>query len=113
MKRLTLNETWKLCLAMWKWIAGQAKKEGEEGIDIEGLKDQWLKKHGYDKGDISDACFFCEYHRQHPTKGTSCNCPATKIDKEFNCMEFGYCYCCHPIAFYNKLVSLNRKRRKK
>lgn len=112
MKRLTLNETWKLCLQMWKWIAGQARAGR---TDVWPMKEQWLEEHGFDFDDesINNACFFCEYHRQHPIKAEDCNCPAIKIDKAFSCMGGAYDFKRHPIAFYNKLVSLNRKRLKK
>ena len=45
-KKLTLNQTWVLCLKMWKWIAEQVKAGNED--DIEDLKEQWLKKNGWE-----------------------------------------------------------------
>lgn len=109
MKRLTLNETWKLCLSMWWWIAGQKKKGNTSNIN--NLKWEWLEGHGFDYGEISEDCFFCEYITQ---KDIGCvNCPGKMVSKRFSCTKTTYHYQSKPIAFYNKLVSLNRKRRKK
>lgn len=109
MKRLTLNETWVLCLRMWKWIAEQRKKERRTGV--EGLKALWLKKHGYKDDEIDNDCFFCEYACQK--QGCLNSCPGYKVDSEFTCDNAEYSYCKHPIKFYTKLVELNKKRKKR
>ncbi|KKK82643.1 hypothetical protein LCGC14_2801350 [marine sediment metagenome] len=105
MKKLTLDETWRLCLSMWKWIAKQ-KREGSKKTPVQ-LKYQWMSAHGLEEK-INADCFFCNYI----TANKKCDiyCPGVKIDKDFNCATSG-CHWYHdPIAFYNKLVSLNRKR---
>ncbi len=104
MKKLTLDETWKLCLSMWRWLV----KRGEKGDAIYSLKERWTIEHGYKKGEIRNDCFFCEYnrHRQYDCF----TCPGTKIDNNFDCMNGEYHYKLQPRRFYNKLVSLNRKR---
>ena len=114
MKRMNLDESWKLCMSMWRWIAEQIRAGCEYSVDV--LKEQWLKKHGYKIGKygeyITGNCFFCTYI-------TSCGkeecsfCPGKKVDGTFNCMRKDYDFFGRPIAFYNKLRSLNRKRLKK
>lgn len=107
---MNLNETWKLCLSMYRWIAEQRRKGNSESVPA--LKEEWLRKHGFNPGDdsVMDDCFFCEYNDKHPCKKEGCNCPAKKIDPEFSCISSDYNYIINPIAFYNKLRSLNRKR---
>jgi len=107
MKKLTLDETWRLCLIMWRWIAKEARAGSRDAIW--GLKCEWLEKHGYE--DVSCNCFFCEYADKR--KACCDLCPAYKIDKEFyefGCQNAEYDWRVKPIAFYNKLCSLNRKR---
>ncbi len=114
-KKLTLNETWRLCLSMWKWIAKQ--KRAGTLKDTYNLKVEWLQKHWVGK-DVYDECFFCDYqiqHRKREYEGASdCpGCPGALVDKWFDCYHSGCDWFYNPIAFYNKLVSLNRKRKKK
>ena len=45
MKKLNLNETWRLCLKMWKWIAKESKKNFS--FSVFGLKEQWLEENGF------------------------------------------------------------------
>lgn len=104
MKKLTLDETWDLCLKMFKWISRQQGDVGE-------LKSQWLRKHGFVPASIDSNCFFCEYHHTHKRKDWGkCNCPARKIDKDFDCKSAKYDYTTKPRAFYKKLVALNKIR---
>ncbi len=109
MKRLNLNETWVLCLKMWKWIAKQVKAGRQ---NVEGLKEEWLRKHKF--SGIHSKCFFCDYavKNSHPKK-FDCNCPAERIEQDFWCQKDSYCYSLKPIAFYKKLVELNKLRLKK
>lgn len=108
MKKLTLNKTWTECLRMWRWIAKE-KRAGNKSY-IYNLKAEWLKKHGYvpnDK-DVECNCFFCEYDLH---KNDNCRaCPPKKIEPKFDCRNEDYHFNEKPIAFYNKLVALNRKR---
>ncbi len=115
-KKLTLNETWEYCLSMWQWIAKEKKAGSVTPVAI--LKSKWLENNWSGKP-INATCFFCEYGEKHPKKERSrkptkgcMSCPATQIDLTFYCMGSEYDYGCYPIAFYNKLVSLNRKRLK-
>ena len=112
---MTLDETWKNCLSMWRWIAKQ-KQIGEEAIAE--LKGMWLSKHGH-RTTMWYNCFFCERARGGYTKeflseaNTHCpKCPARKIDNDFSCLASEYHHETKPKAFYNKLVSLDRKRKK-
>ena len=114
MKRLTLNETWKQCLAMWKWIAKQIRAGDNQGIY--GLKVTWVKKHGIKVDELQGNCFFCEYTRRDKHRGKRDNCrlcPARKINKLFHCNKLPYNYLLEPRAFYKELLRLNRIRLKK
>lgn len=109
MKRLILDQAWTLCLKQWRWIAKRVRAKSRK--DVEALKDEWVAKHGFKK--INNSCFFCTYHDQHPTKFSDkeCNCPARKIDPNFDCL-FGDCaFDVSPLKFYAKLLELNRKRK--
>ena len=110
MKKLNLSETWVLCLAMWKWIAKEVRKD--IGKNVNGLKIEWLEKQGIEN--VHCECFFCEYNSKRGGKGchqeTGCNlCPAVRVDKSFDC-HAEYHYYSYPIAFYKKLLALNKIR---
>ena len=105
MKRLTLDQTWKLCLSMWRWIAKQIREGSKERV--RNLKRIWVDKHGYTY--IMEDCFFCEYTRSHDVMCYP-NCPGKKVDIGFSCTTHDNEWSIKPIAFYNKLVSVNRKR---
>ena len=111
MKKLTLDETWRLCLSMWRWIAKE-KRNGSLS-HVSDLKIRWLESHGFDPSDLRDECFFCEYDLRRYDIGRNqvCSrCPAKKIAEWFDCADEDHHWACSPIAFYNKLVSLNKKR---
>lgn len=115
MKKLTLNKTWKLCLKMWRWIAKE-KRNGNELPVIE-LKGKWTKRHGF-KTLICNDCFFCQYAITHKmrvkVKGAGCSdCPGTKVDRLFYCENLGCTWDEEPVAFYKKLLALNRKRKER
>ncbi len=113
MKKLTLDETWRLCLSMWRWIAKVIKAGDERSVMV--LKEVWLDNHGFPSdGTICGDCFFCEYddNKEKTTTEQCCYCPGRKIDEDFNCCDKEYHYGNKSIAFYNKLVQLNRKRLK-
>lgn len=101
--KLTLNQTWKYCLRMWKWITEQIKKGNKASIWT--LKEEWLKNNGFKNKRIRDKCFFCNYCHQYCEK-----CPACLIEGDFYCMDLDYDYIIEPIKFYNKLIQLNEKR---
>ena len=106
-KRMTLDETWKNCLSMWRWIAKMWRLGCSQ--NVEELKTEWCEAHGFDM--IESGCFFC-HHNGGALENMCRKCPARKVDADFFCMDTHYSYNRHPIAFYNKLVSLNRKRLK-
>lgn len=111
MKRLTLNKTWELCLAMWRWIAEEARKGNTDTVHC--LKSEWLSANGFGGVDVADDCFFCEY-TMRGKGGEPCRlCPGKKVDPRFYCMTAAYDFEEEPIAFYNKLVAFNKKRLKK
>lgn len=108
---LALNQTWKNCLRMWKWIAGEWKK-GRTNEDVGILKREWVQKHGF-IGITSD-CFFCEYATKRYSHDVPLcdNCPGHLVDKRFRCFATPYTH--HkPIKFYRKLLQLDAKRRAK
>ena len=114
MKKMNLNDTWKLCLQMWKWVAAEVRKAEKQGHlwCVNDLKGTWARKHGFEG--VKNHCFFCGYSIRHPRRGKyGCNCPAKKVDPSFDCCDSPYNYNNKPIAFYNKIVELNKKRRKK
>ena len=116
MKRLTLNETWELCVdGMWKWIAKQRRKSREQYTTA--LKAKWSKKY-FPGVSIEHLCFFCEYDKQR-RRGFDlgcAHCPARKVDRklgQFWCEdgqyeETGTSWYRRPVAFYEQLVQLKR-----
>jgi hypothetical protein len=122
MKRLTLDQTWDECLAMWEWISRKCKGKSREWCSRNEykLKREWLESHGFasETGKESKSpaptndCFFCEYDNKRPDVfiDDSCCCPAKKIDKSFDCMDKEYNYSYHPRQFYAKLKELNAIR---
>lgn len=107
MKKLTLDETWRLCLSMWRWIAKQKRNNSRKNVGV--LKFLWLREHGYGEANLDCNCFFCEYIEQRRLMCRN-HCPGAKVDKKFKCDNLAYDFDRSPIAFYNKLFSLNRKR---
>jgi len=102
---MTIDETWENCLAMWKWIAKQVHRPY---TNIADLKAEWAKKNGFDY--LRGYCFFCNYVYFN---SSSCdNCPGRLVDPNFNCIGTEYDFERHPILFYEKLVSLNRERKR-
>jgi len=94
---------------MWRWIAKEKRKNRRVGVVT--LKTRWVKKNGFGEDEIAANCFFCEYDESCQRNIECCeDCPARKIDKHFICGHPNYRYNTKPVAFYNKLVSLNRKR---
>jgi hypothetical protein len=103
MKRLTVNQTWEQCLAMWKWISRQSLHSKRS---TESIKRRYLAKHK--TGYIFNGCFFCEYIAK---RDKGCNlCPGHKIDKDFHCINCSYNYNDKPRLFYAKLKELNKIR---
>lgn len=102
-----LEETWQLCLEMWKWIAENYKK-GENCVA--SLKRKWLETNGIRINDRDACCFFCQYAHKHA--GCTNSCPGKLVNKSFECFSPDYHYSNEPTKFYEKLVELNEMRLK-
>lgn len=108
MKRLSLNDTWKYCLRMWKWIAERRKEGDKRSVNV--LKEVWLE--GKNFGYIINDCFFCNYDTYSKRYKDACTgCPSRRIDKFFHCTNYSYSYIKRPMQFYKQLVKLNRLRK--
>ena len=113
MKKLTVDQTWEQCLAMWKWISlciGRGTKKS-----IAKLKAEWLAKTNIRV--LQDNCFFCEKAMKDAQRRKlewfypNCKtCPAKKVDAEFNCQDHGYDFLHQPRKFYAKLKQLDKIR---
>ena len=106
MRKRTLNQTWVLCLRMWRWISKEWKKEERE---VGNLKILWLKENKISMGGA--LCFFCDYT---DTINLSCSsCPGRLVDSSFSCFRQKYNFEDNPVAFYKELLRLNRIRKAK
>jgi len=108
MKKRTLNQTWTLCLRMWRSIS--KAKMANPRLWVSALKRRWLHDNGFKnlKGD----CFFCEFKKE---KRGCFGCPGKLVDTDtgFNCCTGSYHYRYKPVAFYKELLRLNRIRKAK
>lgn len=107
MKKRTLNQTWILCLRMWRSIA---KEWTPNGYSVTILKDIWLRKNGFRVEYLFANCFFCEFQKD---VGGCQQCPGTLVDNSFGCENKAYDYRYKPVAFYKELLRLNRIRKAK
>ncbi len=118
MKKLTLAQTWRKCLRMWKWVA--ENEAGENGS--ERLKEMWLNRH--EPRALEHNCYFCQYAAERfeerpyewreDTVETYCRyCPARLVARRFQCEDTPHDWIHNPRAFYRKLVELNKKRKQK
>ena len=111
MKKLTLDETWELCLEIWRWVVREKKKRPE--VDVWDLKLEWLAK--FRPNDrLECECYFCEY-AGHRVSGDMCRngwvgCPGKLVHRQFDCCAESYHFESRPAAFLRKLESLNKKR---
>lgn len=104
MKKRTLNQTWTLCLRMWKRIAKEW--DGDVNNSVWDLKFKWLKENEFIG--LKGACFFCD------VAGDDCYlCPGYLVDSSFVCSNDSYDYESNPVAFYKELLRLNRIRKAK
>lgn len=110
MERINLDETWKLCLSMWEWIVEKRKEDGTLSVIL--LKEKWLQKHSFKKGSVTNDCFFCEYvvKRRTCVEVFCPDCPGAKVEPTFSCLDDNCYYDDKPIAFYKKLLVLNKIR---
>lgn len=104
---MTLDETWELCLQMWKWIA----EEWKPGKSVHRLKAEWLERHGHTISLTADDCFFCQYAQAH--KGCYKSCPGELIENGWGCTTVEHNYETRPKEFYVELVRLNTIRLEK
>ena len=104
MGKLTLNQTWVLCLRMWRWIAEVWKK----GDNVERLKSKWLRENGFGAAGIHEHCFFCHYAPNDCPK-----CPGRKVDEDFDCQDHDDYDYRMPKSFLTELLRLNRIRKAK
>ena len=103
-KKRTLNQTWILCLRMWRWIA---KVWTPNGLSVCELKSQWVIDNGFRNYEVYGNCFFCSL-------AESCwECPGRLIDPDFSCLNRDYDYEEKPVEFYKELLRLNRIRKAK
>lgn len=103
MKKLTLNETWKRCLRMWRWIVKEWEKDNTQIVGI--LKEIWLEKYDPD-ANLEYDCYFCNYYME-----SNCsNCPPVLVNKKFRCWNSSYSFDCKPNKFLAKLEQLNKIR---
>lgn len=105
--KLTLERTWTECLRLWKWVKEQIEAGSKK--TVWELKEEWMKRNNY--SDIAQCnCFFCHYDARNEM---NCDfCPGRLVDKTFDCENKSYAWHDKPIAFYKKLLELNRKRKK-
>ena len=108
-KRRTLNQTWVLCLRMWRWIAKVWQTPRYRRYGVVKLKEIWLKESSFRY--IRADCFFCDY------KGSDLRCdkacPGALISFSFSCTDEEYSYEEKPVEFYKELMRLNRIRKAK
>jgi len=103
-KKRTLNQTWTLCLRMWKKVKNKFAKDGKT---ISELKREWLRENGFVyRGTIQGNCFFCD-----ASPVTCDTCPGKLVDHNFMCATEEYDYETKPDLFYKELLRLNRIRK--
>ena len=107
MKKRTLNQTWVLCLRMWRSIA----KNWTERKSVSCQKRLWLMHNGFGKYEVSAGCFFCQYDEYY-NRGCR-SCPGRLVDPSFDCNNEPYSFRNEPVAFYKELLRLNRIRKAK
>ncbi len=111
-KKMTLNQTWKNCLRMWKWIAKVCDSEEGRRVSIRRLKIRWMDTHMPDVHIEAD-CFFCKYNGDHRKESACDACPGKLVSRRFHCWHnVSYRYDEDPKKFYKKLLHLDAKRRK-
>lgn len=108
MKKRTLNQTWVLCLRMWRSIS---KIWDKDGPNIHNLKASWLRENGFALLDLKCNCFFCDW--TGPDDNSCNNCPGKLVNPSFSCCRLSYDYEDKPVAFYKELLRLNRIRKAK
>ena len=81
MRKRTLNQTWTLCLRMWRWIAKVWQTPHYKRYGVYQLKKIWRKKTVFTLYDVN--VFFCDY-----TVVEVCDeCPGNLVDSNFDLIE--------------------------
>lgn len=109
MKKRTLNQTWVLCLRMWRSISKAWPKTTRT---VSTLKVNWLTENGFNGFgyEVEANCFFCQY----ATGDIGCHsCPGRLVNPDFDCNADDYNFDSNPPAFYKELLRLNRIRKGK
>ena len=106
----TLSQTWKYCLAMWKWVS---ENYDEEVNNVGLLKAQWVRENKFSMKYTGTDCFFCDYSNRQKNDACHISCPGAMVAPRFDCDHSAYCYGEKPKKFYQKLLRLDAKRRKK
>lgn len=117
-KYYTVDETWELCLKMWKWISRQCKGKGWRWCkrNVSRLKIEWLLANGFEAGEFSQNCFLCDRTTPRGEFGFDCSkCPGLKVWPEFDCADskdypIGMFFIRQPREFYAELKRLNKIR---
>ena len=105
----TLAQTWEYCLAMWKWVS----ENYIAGLNtVEELKKRWLYENKIRMGWRGLSCFFCDYSNHQKNKACSKSCPGAKVSPNFDCLNPAYYFTSKPRKFYQKLLRMDRKRKK-
>ena len=100
--KLTIDEAWKYCLEMWKWISENANSESYVGV----LKVEWLEEHAPQFENMYCNCFFCEYNDQTCSDLSCANCPGRVYgsDTVLWCARNDIHYKHKPKEFYAELL---------
>jgi len=108
MRKLTLDEAWKLCMRQWRKgvIPNCVHVIGIGESNVNDCKRKWTEKNGFDIGTIKADCFFCEYDAQQTGGGNCSKCPGRLVDPEFRCQGSAYDYDDFPFKFYAELERL-------
>lgn len=111
-KKLTLNQTWILCLRMWRWIAKVWQTPRYRRYKVYQLKAIWCRKNGLHHAQHD--CFFCDYTMRGTQYCEDCTkCPGNLVSSNFDCTNDDYYYSIYPVEFYKELLWLNRIRKAK
>jgi len=115
MKKRTLNQTWVLCLRMWRAAAKELVGKIINDYDtIDRFKRRWMEENGFGSEKIKSNCFFCDYVGKDENGDPDCTtCPGALVDPYFDCCDDEYYFRYYPQKFYEELLRLNRIRKGK
>lgn len=64
--KLTLDQAWTRCLAMWRWVVAEKKKRSK--ARVWDLKCEYRTEHD-PNADLYNDCYFCEYDYHRGVEG--------------------------------------------